>query len=193
MAALAAFAFTASSSRSSFFCRSNTCCNLPITSAPLTDRQAGNAVEPRLLLTHVSQRPSPGQRLDAANSRSHAAFADDLEQADVAGARNMRAAAQFGRKVAHLQYAHVIAVLLAEQRHRTELDRFVVAHLADFRLDVAAHFGVDQILDLAQFVRRDRLEVRKVETQAIGGDQRTLLGHVLAEYLAQRRVQQMRG
>src|SRR5690606_37010476 len=46
--------------------------------------------------------------------------------------------------------------------------------------------------DAREFVRRDRLEVRKVETQAIGSDQRALLRDVVAEHLAQRRVQQVR-
>ncbi len=44
----------------------------------------------------------------------------------------------------------------------------------------------------AQLVGADRLEMRKIETQPIRRDQRTFLLHVLAEHLAQRRVQQMR-
>src|SRR3546814_13093645 len=59
-------------------------------------------------------------------------FRSDLEQADVAGARHMRATAQLRRiivvSLAHRQHPHFVAVLFAEQRHRAGLDRLVVAH-----------------------------------------------------------------
>ncbi len=43
-----------------------------------------------------------------------------------------------------------------------------------------------------QLLRRHRLEVREVEAQPVGRDQRALLLYVRAEHLAQRRVQQVR-
>ena len=46
-----------------------------------------------------------------------AAFAEDLEQADVAGALHVRAAAQLRREIPDAQHAHVVVVFLAEQRH----------------------------------------------------------------------------
>ena len=49
------------------------------------------------------------------------------------------------------------------------------------------------VLDLGELGRRDRREVREVETQAVGRDERARLLHVRAEHLAQRRVQQVRG
>ena len=58
---------------------------------------------------------------------------------------------------------------------------------------VGADLLVDAPLDAPQLLGRDRLEVREVEAQAVGRDQRTLLLHVRAEHLAQRGVQQVRG
>src|ERR1700682_2179333 len=47
--------------------------------------------------------------------------------------------------------------------------------------------------DLAQLRGRERLEMREIEAQPVGRHQRSLLLYVAAQYLAQRRVQQMRG
>ena len=40
---------------------------------------------------------------------------------------------------------------------------------------IVANHRIHEFLDLAQFLGRQRLRVRKIETQSIGGDQRTLL------------------
>ena len=52
-----------------------------------------------------------------------------LNEADVAGARHVRAAAQLGRELAHAHHAHAVAVLVAEERQRARLDGVVVRHL----------------------------------------------------------------
>ena len=57
-------------------------------------------------LLQVGQRVRAGHRLDAAHAGGHAAFADDLEQADVAGALHVRAAAQLAAG-ADVEHAHV--------------------------------------------------------------------------------------
>ena len=106
---------------------------------------------------------------------------------------DVRAAAQLHREVADAQHAHVVLVLLAEQRHRAGGDRAFVVHHLRFGRRVAADLRVHQVLDLPQLVRRDRLEVREVEAQAVRRDERALLRDVRAEHLAQRGVQQMRG
>jgi hypothetical protein len=64
--------------------------------------------------------------------------------------------------------------------------------LPDFGIHVAPHFRVHEIFYRAQFLRGNRFEVRKIETQPVRRNQRTLLRHVVAEHLAQSRVQQMR-
>ena len=58
---------------------------------------------------------------------------------------------------------------------------------------VAQHFLVDDVLDVLQFFVFDRGEVREVKAQMIGRDQRPGLLHMLAENLAQSRMQQVRG
>ena len=66
-------------------------------------------------------------RLDAAHAGRDRAFADDRDEADVAGAADMGAAAQLDRigalvvavlDRAHGDDAHLVAVFLAEQRAR---------------------------------------------------------------------------
>ena len=59
---------------------------------------AAASVSTRSLLGDVGLRRRAGQRLDAAHAGGDRAFADDLEQADVAGAAHMGAAAQLGRE-----------------------------------------------------------------------------------------------
>ena len=52
---------------------------------------------------------------------------------------------------------------------------------------------IGDVLDGGKFRIADRLLVREVEAQALGIDQRALLGHMRSEHLAQRFVQQMGG
>ena len=137
----------------------------------------------------VVERAFGRDGLDAPHARGHAAFAQDLEDADVARARDVRAAAQLHREIAHAQHAHVFLVFLAEQRDGAFRHRRVVGHLAGFGGGVPADLGVHEPLDLLQLIGGDRLEVREVEAQPVGRDQRTFLLHVGAEHLAQRCMQ----
>ena len=63
-----------------------------------------------------------GQGLDAPDAGRHGAFADDLEDPDVAGAFNVGAAAKLGGEghipflLSHRDDAHFVPVFLAEQR-----------------------------------------------------------------------------
>src|SRR5207247_8770390 len=77
---------------------------------------------------HPGKRSLAGGRLDATHARRDAALRRDLEEADVAGAGDVRAAAQLARG-ADVQNAHLVAVFLAEQGHGTAFDR--VAELPD--------------------------------------------------------------
>src|SRR6201996_98563 len=160
-----------------------------VTAARQQLRQLAKAA---FLVGHVSQSPSAGDRLDTTNAGGDTRLADDLEQADIARTADMRTAAELGGELAHLQYTYFVAVLLAEQRDGAEVDRFVVAHVMDFRGVVAANLFVDHRFDLRKFVATERLEMREVETQALGRNFRALLRNVFAEQLAQGRMQQMR-
>ena len=95
--------------------------------------------------------------------------------------------------LAHRHHAHLVAVFLAEQRARAGRDGVVDRHQPRGDGRILQHDVVGDVLDLFQFLRRDRLGMREVETQPVGRDQRALLRDVIAEHLAQRLVQQMRG
>jgi hypothetical protein len=77
-----------------------------------------------LMLYDVQRIPRP---VTASTRRTPAATppsARDLEDADVAGARHVRAAAQLARG-ADVQHTHLVAVFLAEQHHGAGLLRVV--------------------------------------------------------------------
>ena len=57
---------------------------------------------------------------------------------------------------------------------------------------VAQHFAVGEVFDVLQLLVVERGEVREVEAQMRGIDQRARLLHVLAQHLAQRGMQQVR-
>ena len=106
----------------------------------------------------------------------------------------MRAAAQLGGEVANADDAHAVAVLFAEERHRVVLvDGDVDGHVLD-HLDavVAQHLPVGEVFDVLQLFVVDRGEVREVEAQMRGIDQRARLLHVLAQHIAQRGMQKVR-
>ena len=65
------------------------------------------------LLLHPRQRAFGSDRFDTPHTRSDAGFAHHFEKADVAGARHMRAAAQFARGT-DIEHTHFVAVFLAE-------------------------------------------------------------------------------
>ena len=154
--------------------------------------------EQALLVLDVAPGGLAGQRLDAADAGGDRALGGDLEQRDVAGARAMRAAAELDRGgaavglAAHRDDAHLVAVLLAEQRHGAGADRGLAVHQADPDGGVLAQERIDLGLDRGELGRRHGLRVAEVEAQAVGRDQRALLRDVAAEVAAQRRVQQVR-
>ena len=92
----------------------------------------------RILRGEIRARALARERLDAAHAGGDRAFADDLEQADIAGAAHMGAAAQLDRigvlrlgarlALAHADDADLFAVFLAEQRQRALGDRLVGTH-----------------------------------------------------------------
>src|SRR5690606_27415733 len=154
--------------------------------------ERGDAFDRTLVRGAEIERALPGHRLDAANAGRDAAFGDDLEETDIAGAAHVRAAAKLHREIAEAKHADLVGVFVAEERERTRRDRLVVRHHADVGVDVAPDLVVDHLLDARELVRLDRLVVREVEAQSIRCDERALLLHVIAEHAAKRGVQQMR-
>ena len=154
------------------------------------ERRRG-AAERRFLRLHVRERARARDRLDAPDAGRDAAFGDDLEEADVAGARDVRAAAKLARG-ADVEHAHLVAVLLAEEHHRAELLRVVDRHHARAGRRVVEDLGVDDRLDAADLLVGHRRVVREVEARLVRVDERALLLHVGAQHLAQRLVHEVR-
>ena len=112
----------------------------------------------------VAARRLAGQRLDPPDAGGARRFAHDAEQPDIAGAFHVGAAAELDRigcvrpvlVIAHGDDTHLLAVLLAEERERAGVDRFVGAHQAGDQRRVLADQPVDLRLDVVERVGRDR-------------------------------------
>src|SRR6185312_14706487 len=111
---------------------------------------------------------------------------------DIAGAPDMRAAAELDRErlrrmtmsvlfLAHGDDAHLLAVFLAEERERARLHRFRRRHQPRRYRAVLADAIVDLGLDDAEILGRQRARMAEIEAQALGRDERALLRHMLAE------------
>ena len=111
------------------------------------------ALQQVVLAARLVEGELAGHRLDPADAGRDRALADDPEQGDVAGAADMGAAAQLDRvgpavlALAHRDDAHLVAVLLAEQRHGAGADRVVAGHDPHAGLVVLAQEVVDLGLD----------------------------------------------
>ena len=129
------------------------------------------------------------QRLDPPNPCGTAHFGGDLENPDLAGARDVRAAAEFGTVVIDADDPHAVQVLFAEQRHRAAANRFV--QVLDFgdHGRVAQDSLIHEVLDLLDLGRLDRGVVRDIEAESIRVDDAPGLLGVGSENLAQGRVQ----
>ena len=114
-----------------------------------------------------------------------------IDQADIAGAGNVRTAAQFAGG-ADIDDAHLIAVLLPEEHHGPEFLSLSDGHHTMQAVDVFQNLGVDEVLHTVNFLVGQRLVVHKVETRLVGIDLRPFLLHMIAEHFAQRLVHQVR-
>src|SRR5581483_12046765 len=108
-------------------------------------------------LAEVLQRTASGERFHAAHARRERAIADDLEQADVAGAIHVAAAAELARIVAGRNDAHHLPIFLAEHRDRAGPLRFGDRHHGLRHLEVLADARIHFILDLPQLLFAERL------------------------------------
>ena len=79
-----------------------------------------------MLAGQEAERVHADQRLDPAYPGADRRLGEDLHQAELAGAGHVRAAAQLAGVVADLDDPHLVAVLLAEQRHRADPARLLL-------------------------------------------------------------------
>ncbi len=84
-------------------------------------------------------------------------------------------------------------ILVAEEGERAGGESVVDVHDVRADFEILADFFVHLLLDIGDFARIDGGEVRKIEAQVIGRDERAGLLHVRAEDVAQRGVHQVRG
>ncbi len=87
------------------------------------------------LRLHPTERVVAGDGLDTADTGRDATFRDDLEKADVAGPRDVRAAAELARS-ADVEHAHFVAVFFAKEHHRAGFLRRLDWHHARLRRHV---------------------------------------------------------
>ena len=104
----------------------------------------------------------------------------------------MAAAAQLARELASLNDAHGIAVFLAEQSRDARLASGVERSLVRAHGNGVHDLLVCDALNLGQLLGRYALEVGEVKAQAIGANVAASLLHMVAQNLAQRRMEQMR-
>src|SRR5690606_15204633 len=152
---------------------------------------AGGAGEHRLLGLDALERDIAGDGLDSADAGRDAALGDDAEQANVAGAAHVRPAAELTR-AADVEDPDLVAVLLAEQRHRAAANRLVVGDQPGLDRSVLEDLAIDDLLDLANLLAGHRRVVAEVEARLLRIHQRALLLDMRAEHLAQRLVHQVR-
>jgi hypothetical protein len=87
-------------------------------------------------------------------------------------------------RIANLDRAHDVTVLLAKQSHGAALYRFFLRHESDAHWPVVPNDLVDICLDSSQHLLVHRLAVAEIKTQPIWRHQRTRLRHVIAQMVA---------
>src|SRR5579862_8928543 len=155
----------------------------------------GDLAEQAVVPAQQLHRARPGERLDAAYVRGGRCLADDVKRADLGGGVNVGAAAQLARvgAVADLHHPHYLAVLLAEQGHRSELAGLLEGG-GDRANGVArGDPSVDGVLDVAQLLGAERAGVAEVKAQLVRSHVGAGLADMAAEALAQGGMQEMGG
>ena len=122
------------------------------------------------------KRPGLGHRLDPAHTAGNSGLRHDAKKADVAGAPDMGATAQFHRPgtaalflgdAAHLYDAHFLAIFFAEQRQRAKLDGGVRCHDPGRYIAVHADALIDDGLNPGKLLIRNPAGMREVESQPV--------------------------
>ena len=142
-----------------------------------------------------------GDGLDSADASSGGLLAHDFEYADFAGAMDVGASAKLlaveaaGRgRVRHGDDADVgFRIFVAEKGEGAGGEGIVDIHDVGADFEILANFFVYLLLDIGKLAGIDGGEMRKIEAQMVGSDERAGLFYVRAENIAQRGVHQMRG
>src|SRR5581483_3057953 len=137
-------------------------------------------------------RGRSGERLDPADVRGARALGGDREDADRGRVGDMGSPAELARDVLDLDHADPVAVLLAEQRHRTETLSLHPRHLERPHRMALLDPLVDAVADVAQLLASQRGPVGEVEAELVRPDGRAGLADVATEPLPQGRVEQVR-
>ena len=110
-----------------------------------------------LLFEQVRLGGAAGERLDAPGAGGDGRFAEDVDEAELAGVVDVRAAAEFGAEevtvVADLDDADFVAVLVAEEGERAALDRLAVAGGPPVDFEVVPDLLVGELLDFGEGAR----------------------------------------
>src|SRR5690606_23401491 len=129
----------------------------------------------------------------AAHARADRLLAQHLDQAELAGAVDVGAAAELAGVVADLDHPDLVAVLLAEHRQRAHRPGLGLRGVEGVDLQVVDEHGVDLVLDVAQHALRDRARGGEVEAEPAGRVLRTGLGRRLAERVLEAAVDHVGG
>src|SRR6266511_4193803 len=127
--------------------------------------QLGQPGDQQVLPRQEVERVDADQRRDPAHPGPDRRLVQDLDHPELAGARGMGTAAQLARVVADLDDADLVAVLLAEQRHRADPARLLLRGDERVHLQVAHQHLVDLLLDVVQHAGRYRLRGVEVKAQ----------------------------
>ena len=146
-----------------------------------------------LLHVGADQQVAAGDSLNAADAGGHRALAHDLEAADLGSVLDMGAAAELGGPALDINDAHDLAVLLAEQSHRTQLLGLLHRHLLHGDVHGLEDLVVDDLLHTGQLFRGHGTEVGEVEVSDGGILVGTSLVHMITQHLTQGSLQQMGG
>ena len=157
----------------------------------LTAESAGDVAQERSRLLAVFGRPSACERFDPPGPGRYALFQNQLESLDLAGIRQMGAAAKLATEFAHRHHSTGIGVLLAKQHHGPRLPGIGQRNgVPADRITLVDQFQ-HVTFDLDERVLGDRLGVGKIESQPVGLNFAALLFGVVADVSVQRVVQDM--
>ena len=139
------------------------------------------------------ERAGAGYGFDAADSGSDGLFTDDFQDADVADAVNVRAAAKFlavkaarSARIGNGHHANVVlGIFVAEKSEGAGGQGVFQGSDVRFDVGVQANFFVDLLFDVAQFLRVDGREMSEIKTEAFWRIERAGLLDVRAEGVAQ--------
>src|SRR5262249_13719724 len=125
-------------------------------------------------------------RLDPADIGRARGFREHLEEPNLGGRVNVRASAELSRErtVADLDHPHDVAVLLPEQRHRTEAPGLGQRGRHRAHRLALADPSVDLVLDVTELLTREAAAVCEVESELVRADVRTRLMDVATKTAA---------